>query len=50
MVDEWLCMPSKNATTIWEDNQPLIDILNASHITGKLKYMAVPIEVYHREI
>ncbi len=50
LSDEWLRMSSNNATIIWEDNQPLIDILKAGHITGNVKYMSVPIAVCHFEI
>ncbi len=50
LVGEWLYMPSKNATIIWEDNQPLLGILNAGHITGRVKHMAVTIAIYHQEI
>ncbi len=50
LVDEWLLLPFKKATIIYEDNQPLIDILNAGQITGRVKYMAVPLAICHREI
>ena len=50
LVDEWLNLPFKKAIIIWEDNQPLIDILKAGHITGLAKHMAVTIAICHREI
>ncbi len=48
LVDKWLQLPSKKATIIWEDNQPLIDILNAGQIMGRVKHMAVPLSICHR--
>ena len=50
LVDEWLRLLSKEANFIYEDNQPLIDILNAGQIMGCVKHMAVPLAICHREI
>ena len=43
LVDEWLRLPSKKDNIIYEDNQPLINILNAGQTMGQVKHMAVPL-------
>ena len=45
---EYLRIPLRDPTVIWEDNQPAIDIMTANQITSRVKHMAVPIAIIQR--
>ena len=47
---EYLRIPLRDPTVIWEDNQPAIDIMVANQITGQVKHMAVPIAMINEDI
>jgi hypothetical protein len=47
---EYLRIPLRDPTVIWEDNQPAIDIMTANQITSRVKHMAVPIAMINEDI
>jgi len=44
-----LGMTIKDATTVYEDSQPTIDIVQANHLTTRVKHIAVPIAYIHEQ-
>ena len=50
MIVDFLHMPMKGPTKIFEDNQPAIDIMSAGQITSRVKHMAVPVAMIHEDI
>ena len=49
-VLEWMKCPLPGPTTIFEDNQPAIDVMKSGQISGRVKHMAVPIAMIHEDI
>ena len=47
---EYLQIPLRDPTVIWEDNQPAIDIMTANQITSRVKHTAVPIAMINEDI
>ena len=48
-VLQFLCHDMRLPTTIYEDNQPALDIMTAGHITTQVKHMAIPIAIIHKD-
>ena len=46
----WLGHHMSDPTTIFEDNQPAIDIMQGGQITSRVKHMAVPIAITQEAI
>ena len=47
---QFLKIPIDQPTTIWEDNQPAIDVMLAGQITGRVKHMATVIAMIVEDI
>ena len=51
MILEWMYIPLKGPTTIWEDNQPAIDIMTAGQSgSSRVKHMATAVAFIHQDI
>ena len=50
MVDDFMRMGNQGPTVIYEDNAPAIAIMEAGHITGRVKHIAVPTQMIYEDI